>query len=425
MSLELFGSRHAHDLLPGLPQAPLAVAENAGGPCEVVDAEGGGETGRPVGRQHVVGAGEVVADRLAGSLAEKDRAGVADLAEPAPRVGDQQLDVLRGDAVDEARPCCQVGHGDDEAEGFEGRGDLPPPRQGGELFFRLGLNLARQRFGRGDADRGLEAAAVLGLRQQVGGDVAGIGALVRQHCDLGGAGDGVDADAAVDLLLGGYGPGAAGAGDLVDRGDGPGAEGEGGDRLGAADGVDLVESQHGRGGENHRVRQAAGAGRGDDADLLDAGHLRRHRGHQQRRQQRGLPSGDAEADPAQRQDPLAQDDAVPVLEEPGVAQLAAVKRADVRCRPGDRFLELRIHGRPCVVERLARNAEPPGGQGDAVELPGVRGDRGIPFGLDAAQDFGDRIDDLGGKPGLAVQDCGQLAGGGSAGVGAALDVEHQ
>ena len=77
-----------------------------------------------------------------------------------------------------------------------------------------------------------------------------------------------------------------------------------------------------------------------------------------------------------------------------------MKRADVRCRPGDRFLELRIHGRPCVVEGLARNAEPPGGQGDAVELFGVPGDRGIPFGLDAAQDFGDRIDDLGGKPGL-------------------------
>ena len=98
--------------------------------------------------------------------------------------------------------------------------------------------------------------------------------------------------------------GAAGAGDLVDCGDGPGAEGEGADRLGAADGVDFVEPQHGRGGENHRVRQAAGAGRVDYADLLDAGNLRRHRGHQQRRQQRGLPSGDAEADPAQRQDRL-------------------------------------------------------------------------------------------------------------------------
>ena len=164
--------------------------------------------------------------------------------------------------------------------------------------------------------------------------------------------------------------------------------------LGAADGVDFVEIQHGRGGENYRVGQASGAGRGDDADLLDTGHLRRHRGHQQRRQQRGLPSGDAETDPAQRQDPLPQEDAVPVLEEPGVAQLAAVKRADVRSRPGNRLLELRIHGRPCVVERLARNAEPPGGQGDAVELLGVPGDRGIPFGLDAAQDFGDRIDDL-------------------------------
>ena len=55
-------------------------------------------------------------------------------------------------------------------------------------------------------------------------------------------------------------------------------------------------------------------------------------GHQQGRQQRGLPSGDAEADAAQRQDPLAEDDAVPVLEEPGVAQLAAVKRPDVRGR---------------------------------------------------------------------------------------------
>ena len=157
----------------------------------------------------------------------------------------------------------------------------------------------------------------------------------------------------------------------------------------------------------------------------DAGHPGRHRGHQQRRQQRGLPTGNAEADPAQRQEPLAEDDAVPVLEEPGAAQLAAVKRPDVRGRLGDRLLQLPVHGCPRVVERLARNAEAPGCQGDAVELLGVLRDRGVPFGLDAAQYLRHRLDDFRGKPGLAVQDRGQLAGGGCAGVRAALDREHQ
>ena len=129
-------------------------------------------------------------------------------------------------------------------------------------FSRLGLHPGGERFGRGDADRGLEAAAVLGLRQQVGGDAAGVGVSVGEHDDLRGAGDGVDADAAEHLLLGGGGVRSAGAGDLVDRGDGFGAEGEGADRLGAADRVDLVEPEQGRGGEDHRVRQAAGAGAG-------------------------------------------------------------------------------------------------------------------------------------------------------------------
>ena len=92
----------------------------------------------------------------------------------------------------------------------------------------------------GDQD-GLRERVVLGLAEQVGGDPGGVLGAVGDHDDLGRAGDQVDADPAEHLALGFGDISVAGPDDLVDRGDGRGAERERGDRLGAADPVDLVD----------------------------------------------------------------------------------------------------------------------------------------------------------------------------------------
>ena len=91
----------------------------------------------------------------------------------------------------------------------------------------------------GDQDR-LRRGVMLGLGQQVGGDPVRIVAAVGDHQHFRRAGDHVDADRAEHLALGGRDIGVAGADDLGDRADGLGAIGKRGDRLRAADAVDLV-----------------------------------------------------------------------------------------------------------------------------------------------------------------------------------------
>ena len=67
---------------------------------EIGDAEPAREARRARGRQHVVGAGDIVADRLGRMAAEEDRAGMTDLLRQ--RLGRRhlhgELDMLGGDA---------------------------------------------------------------------------------------------------------------------------------------------------------------------------------------------------------------------------------------------------------------------------------------------------------------------------------------
>src|SRR5690606_9092448 len=95
---------------------------------------------------------------------------------------------------------------------------------------------------------------------QVGGDVAGVGGVVGEHRDLGGAGLGVDADDPLEQALGGGDPDVAGAGDHVGAGAFASAVGEHRDRLGATDRVHLVHAEQRAGGQHGQVRQAAELG---------------------------------------------------------------------------------------------------------------------------------------------------------------------
>ena len=103
---------------------------------------------------------------------------------------------------------------------------------------------------------------VLGLADQVGGDVAGIGGVVGEDGDLRRAGLGVDADLRAADPLGGGDVDVARAGDHVDRRQlgavGVGAAvGEQRDGLRAADRPYLVDAEHAGGGQDRRVRQPA------------------------------------------------------------------------------------------------------------------------------------------------------------------------
>ena len=123
--------------------------------------------------------------------------------------------------------------------------------------------------GVGDEDGGGQRV-VLGLADQVGGDVHRVGGGVREDRDLGRAGLGVDADAAREVALGGGDPDVAGAGDHVGGRAGLGAVREHRDGLGAAGRVHLVDAEQRAGGEDRGVRQAAELLLGGEASAIDS-----------------------------------------------------------------------------------------------------------------------------------------------------------
>src|SRR3546814_1199437 len=92
------------------------------------------------GRQHVVRAGDIVADRLRRMPAEEDRAGMADAAGERPRLLDGQLQMLRGDAVDAIRRLRKIANDDD--------GPVPVPAGAGDGGARQGLKVSFDEIGR-------------------------------------------------------------------------------------------------------------------------------------------------------------------------------------------------------------------------------------------------------------------------------------
>ena len=149
------------------PRAERLHAERPVGPREP-----------PVGRMWF-GSGGVVARRLGRERPEEDRAGVLDARSTAASSADHDREVLRRVGVDEGEGAGQVGRLHEQAgrmratcrryvlagQGRQLTVDLPgrPPRPAG-----IGRDEHRGRVG-----------AVLRLRQEVGGDVAGSGGARR------------------------------------------------------------------------------------------------------------------------------------------------------------------------------------------------------------------------------------------------------
>ncbi len=211
----------------------------------------------------MVGPGRVVAERDGGPGADEDRAGVADPVGHRRGVGGLDLQVLGAVRVDD--PQALVDAVDQHDGGLlalqRGHDPVLDVFGGRDLRLQLLLDRVRQLDGVGD-QHGRRQRVVLGLADQVGGDVHRVGAGVREDRDLGRTGLGVDADLAGEVALGGGDPDVAGPGDHVGGRAGLRAVREHRDGGGAAGRVHLVHSEQGAGGEDRRVRQPAELGLG-------------------------------------------------------------------------------------------------------------------------------------------------------------------
>ena len=149
---------------------------------------------------------------------------------------------------------------------------------------------------------------MLGLAEQIGGANLAVHAVVGDDQGFGRTGEQVDADAAEELALGFRHIGVAGPDDHVHRADCLGAERHGGDRLHAAEHVNLVGATKMHRGDDRRVRPAFERRRtGDDA--VHARDARRHDRHV-RRGDHGIASArHVAADRVHRDVPVSQHDA--------------------------------------------------------------------------------------------------------------------
>ena len=176
----------------------------------------------------------------------------------------------------------------------------------GDLLVELDLDVVGERRRRRHED-GRGHRVVLGLAEQVRGDERRGRGVVGQDRDLGRTCLGVDAHGPLEQPLRRDRVDVAGAGDEVDLAARTGAVGEHRDRLGAPDGVHLVDAEQRARGEDRRVRQPAVVGLGSrgQRDGVDARDLRGHDVHHHARDQRCDPAGDVETDPLDRHHPPA------------------------------------------------------------------------------------------------------------------------
>ena len=217
------------------------------------------------------------------------------------------------EVVDQDDTGLPAGERRSDPLGVLGRGHAPDQR---------GFDAVGQLLTVGDQD-GRGERVVLGLTDQVRGDVLGVGAVVGQYGDLGRPGLGVDADDALQQALGRGDVDVARAGHHGDRFTDHGASirsaidagftcavGKHGDRLGAADGVDLVDAEQPAGSQDGGVGIA---GKSSGVVPLwrtgdrDRDHTRDLGGDDVHDDAAGVdrdPAGDVEADPVDRQPAL-------------------------------------------------------------------------------------------------------------------------
>src|SRR5699024_3594378 len=170
----------------GAGQGDLVVVDDVDAAEEGLHAQAAVEARAAAGGQHVVGAGGVVAQAHGAVGADEDRAGIGDAGGRGGGVGGLDLQVLGAVGVDHREALVEVGDEHDaalltaqrvvDAVAVPGRGNLP----GG-----LGLDTADGLGIVGDQHARREWI-VLGLGDEVRGDIGRIGGGVGEVRDLGG-----------------------------------------------------------------------------------------------------------------------------------------------------------------------------------------------------------------------------------------------
>ena len=331
-----------------------------------------GVAGAAAGGQHVVGAGRVVAQRDRGVGTDEDGARVAHPGRPGGGVRGLDLQVLGGVRVDDGEAVVErVDQHDAGLPAAQRLGDALTVLGGGHLRLQLGLDRLGQRLGGRDQDGGGHHV-VLGLADQVGGDVTGVGGVVGEDRDLGRTRLGVDADDALEQALGGGDVDVARPGDQLDGGALLGPVREHRDGLGAARRVDLVDAQQRAGGEDRGVREVAEGGlrRGGDRQSLDAGLLRGHHVHHHGGRVDGPAARHVEADPLDGHPALGDGAAGDDPHRRVGAPLVTVDETG----PADRLLQRRANG---GVQLLQRPAQGLGGHPQALQPYAVELLRGL------------------------------------------------
>ena len=173
---------------------------------------------------------------------------------------------------------------------------------------------------------------MLRLGEEVRGGVRGIGLRVGDDQDLAGAGDHIDGRDPEDLAFGFRDEGIPRTHDLVGFRDAFGAVGQSRHRLRPADLEDAVDPGDPRRGQNDGIHLSVPTRRRGDHELLYAGDLGRDGIHQHCGRIRGGPPGHIDAHALQRQDLLAHDNALPIVQDEAAPTLLIVERPDRRCR---------------------------------------------------------------------------------------------
>ena len=153
------------------------------------------------GRQHMVGAGQVVAERDRRVGPTKIAPALRTRGRNVGRVAGDDLEVLGAPRIDDVDALGEVVDQDERRLAGQRRLDpLAVPGRGHSRRER-GIDRVEQRLARRH-EQARGELVVLGLRDQVGGEVVRIRAVVGKDPDLGRAGLGVDADDTAQQPLG-------------------------------------------------------------------------------------------------------------------------------------------------------------------------------------------------------------------------------
>ena len=253
----------------------------------------------------MVGAAGVVAEDLAGLLADEERTEVGQLFQNALILQDN-LEMLGSERIGHIYDLVHVIHKDHFAVIVPGYpGDLFGIQELQFLLYRFDDGLSQLAAG-GDEDA-LGHLVVLGLGQKIGGENLRVSGLVRQHQDFAGACKEIDANLAVALALGLRHILVAGADDDIHRFDLICSVSVGCDAVGAAGDVDLIGTCNIHGDQGLRI-DISGALHGGSAggNPLYAGHLRGNNQHEGSRKQRIGAAGHIAAAGGDRNHPVSQ-----------------------------------------------------------------------------------------------------------------------